>query len=335
MGRRGGARHASAAAAWSLGLILLASAAFAENLTVATWYPAGDIPRPTAEPSAGTSVLDCAGATVLTLAPGDFLELAGDTTGGSDTADAYDCRPWNESGPEVVYTIDVVADIQLHVRLTPSAADLDLFLLSGCDPTLCVAAHTSEFLADLGPGTWHLVVDGYDGAAGAFDLTLTARAAGVPESVCGTAPLIAGASGGAEVFGNVLDAENLMLADDCASYLEPGGEAWYLLEIPASSEVSVLLTEQAFDGALWLFDTCGAAGACLDFADAGISGMDETLAVRNDTGTSSTLILGVDSFRPISSEAGDSVFDGAFRLVVTTTVANETMSFGRLKSLYR
>lgn len=310
--------------------VLLAAATVAASPRI--HYPKPPLPdRPAVHPSPLAAQPDCAGATPVALVPGDSLTFTGDTTGGASLVDGYACNAWDESGPEAVYELTGTETLRLHATLA-ATADLDLFLLSDCDSDACVAAHISEFAAEIPAGTWYLVVDGYDGAEGAYELTLEAEAGGLPQAACEGAETVT-------TFetrqGNVLDRPDLMPFHECAAYIECGGEAWYLLTVPPSTELTVTVQEQPFDAALWLFEDCAEDPVCVDFTDAALSGEPEQLVIVNDLGTPWELVLGVDSFRPVSSAQGDTSFDGAFDLVFDLVVSNERATTGGLKTLFR
>ncbi|HPF34747.1 MAG TPA: hypothetical protein P5571_07780 [Candidatus Krumholzibacteria bacterium] len=295
-------------------------------------YPKTPLPdRPAASASPLATAPDCDAATAVAIAPGDSLTFTGDTTGGASLVDRYGCNTWNESGPEAVYELTVTTTIRLHATLA-AEAELDLMLLSDCEGDSCEAAHIAEFDAELAPGTWYVVVDGYAGAQGAFTLTLQARAGGLPQAACDGAEVVTAFD---TLTGNLLDRPNLVNAFDCASFIENGGEAWYLLTVPPRSELTVTVTNQAFDAALWLFDGCGETPQCVDFTDAELSGTEESLLIVNDLGTPWELVLGVDSFHPILSSQGGDEFDGAFDLTFGLAVPAERATAGGLKRLFR
>ncbi|OQA38987.1 MAG: hypothetical protein BWY52_03182 [Chloroflexi bacterium ADurb.Bin325] len=93
----------------------------------------------------------------------------GDTHAGKNNVSRYSCRPgWDESGPELVYRIEVNAAQPVSVALLSATADLDLFLMRYVFPDSCVAAGDTFLTYQADPGVYLLSVDGYEGAAGAY-----------------------------------------------------------------------------------------------------------------------------------------------------------------------
>ncbi len=104
------------------------------------------------------------------------------TYGYPSNVDFYDCVSWNESGPEAVYRLVVPADgaeVTATV-LSHGPADLDLFLLDECDENTCIDHGETSITRTLNAGYYYLVVDGYQGDAGAFDLSVTCG--GIPDT---------------------------------------------------------------------------------------------------------------------------------------------------------
>lgn len=116
--------------------------------------------------------------TVPPMVDGESAERAycggvywGDTRNSSTNVDRYACRPaWDESGPEIVFRVEVGASQMVTASLLEAAGDLDLFLLANVSPDSCVAAGDNYLTYSAPPGIYFLVVDGYQGAAGAFTL---------------------------------------------------------------------------------------------------------------------------------------------------------------------
>jgi hypothetical protein len=113
---------------------------------------------------------DCSAA--LPINPGEMK--SGQTTPGTPSnASSYGCSGRNESGPEVVYQVTTTSTGTLTASLSNLGAnDLDVYILKGCNPTnSCVAfGETLATYANAPPGTYYVVVEGNNGAAGQFDL---------------------------------------------------------------------------------------------------------------------------------------------------------------------
>jgi len=114
---------------------------------------------------------------VGTIACGD--EVVGDTTGGVDAMSYYPCNVGNYTGPEEVWewTATVTGPVEWKlVRPRPTQLDQDVIVLDGsggCVSEKCEAwgGNGTEFDAVAGV-TYMLVVDGYNGAEGAYTATL-------------------------------------------------------------------------------------------------------------------------------------------------------------------
>ncbi len=134
------------------------------NLDFGAYLPPTPTPTPTRQPALDASNAEtayCGGV------------YRGDTNTGSNNVSRYSCQPgWNESGPEVVYRIEVGAAQPVSVTLLSAAADLDFFLTRYVFPESCVAAGDAFLTYQAEPGVYLLAVDGYEGAAGAYTFRL-------------------------------------------------------------------------------------------------------------------------------------------------------------------
>jgi hypothetical protein len=100
--------------------------------------------------------------------------IRANTEDGQRNVDRYSCRPaWLASGPELVYRVEIGHPQPMSASLIMTTADLDLFLLTSASPESCVAAGDNALIYNSQPGVYFLVVDGYNGAVGSFDLKLT------------------------------------------------------------------------------------------------------------------------------------------------------------------
>ena len=90
------------------------------------------------------------------------------------------------NGPEVVHTFTVTEQAPVTIELRDLTANLELFLLSACDQNSCIKysqnpGTQSELIqALIEPGTYYVVVDGYNGSVG--DYTLQVDCA--PAAIC-------------------------------------------------------------------------------------------------------------------------------------------------------
>ncbi len=132
---------------------------------------------PTATPTS-TPAIDCSTPVPLS----DGVPYSGTTIGADSNITFYGCISWNYSGPEVIHSFTIGSQSILEASLTGLGDDLGLFLLGSCSEHDCIRWsdwEDEEFLTYLAePGTYYLVVDGYDGAAGAY--TITASTYSVP-----------------------------------------------------------------------------------------------------------------------------------------------------------
>ncbi len=323
-------------------IALSCQAAFAAGAPRILYLGGGDKPAGPAAPRA-LAPFDCAGLDTLTLAPALWdTAITGDTTGAPALIAGYGCRTWPEQGPEHIYRLEVTADLQLWAGLSGlGTQDLDIFLFDGCDTDQCLAGANTELQAVLPAGTYWLVVDGYGTstpAAGPYTLSLQTRSPGVPPQICEVGGATGVTCAGALITlpGDLTDAPNLLQAYDCSPSLVVGGEAWYAIELPATHQVTVQATPDAaapaLDVALWLFNGCGAAATCLDFADEKAGGQVETLTFDNTGETPVTIYLAVDAHRvPGENESG--VF--LLELLCQSNVATEKSSLGSVRALFR
>jgi hypothetical protein len=108
--------------------------------------------------------------------------VTGDTSGLPNVLSGYACTGRPQTGGEQVFTFLSPDRERLVVELRPAAGvDLDLNVLrSSCDPQDCAGFGDGRVELTTYPNTpYHFVVDGYTGARGAFELTLTCLDASV------------------------------------------------------------------------------------------------------------------------------------------------------------
>lgn len=122
---------------------------------------------------------NCAEADLIDL--GSVVE--GWTSYGSNRYNGYNCGTSYMSGPEKFYQLNIPASGRLRAKFTViygyPRPDLDLYLLDctgdsgncSCADATCLSGGGDEInLASISQGTYYLVVDGWEGAAGHFKL---------------------------------------------------------------------------------------------------------------------------------------------------------------------
>lgn len=114
----------------------------------------------------------CGRAIVLTLEE----PYRGTTIRAPSRVNSYGCTDWNEGGPEVVHRITTTF-IQANITATLSnldGVDLDVFILkeNQCESDICEAGNYSATYTQAPPGNHYIVVDGCNGAAGSYTLTV-------------------------------------------------------------------------------------------------------------------------------------------------------------------
>ncbi len=100
--------------------------------------------------------------------------VVGATVGAVNNVSVYGCAPWlPETGPERVFALSLQAGANVDALLSGLSSDLDLFLLTGASPASCIAFGDNAIsLRGLAAGVYYLVVDGFDGAMGPFQLNV-------------------------------------------------------------------------------------------------------------------------------------------------------------------
>jgi hypothetical protein len=100
--------------------------------------------------------------------------FVGATTGAANNVSIYSCAPWlPETGPERVFALSLQTSADVDALLGGLRNDLDLFLLTGANPASCIAFGDNAIsLRGLAAGVYYLVVDGFDGASGPFQLNV-------------------------------------------------------------------------------------------------------------------------------------------------------------------
>ncbi len=104
-----------------------------------------------------------------------------DGAGSTNVISKYSCSPTSVySGNEYAYTYVATADTSVTVTLANETADTDILVLQdgglGCNPASCIATGMSnaQFNAKKGT-TYYIVIDGYNGGNGSYDLAFTCQ----------------------------------------------------------------------------------------------------------------------------------------------------------------
>ena len=111
--------------------------------------------------------LSCTAAVAI----GCQQSISGSTVGQAPRADFYRCAQQLYSGPEAVYTFTQSVTQTASFVLSSPNPDLDLILLSSCNEGDCQEIGDTSISKELPPGTYFIVVDGKNGAAGDYTLS--------------------------------------------------------------------------------------------------------------------------------------------------------------------
>ncbi|HRI59237.1 MAG TPA: PPC domain-containing protein, partial [Saprospiraceae bacterium] len=101
----------------------------------------------------------------------------------------YTCAnfgPTAYDAPDELYKFTLTNTVQITISLeilTPNA-DLDLFLLSSCQPAACIASSTTtsnleSIQIELAAGDYYIVVDGYEGWTGQYTIRLSCNCSAI------------------------------------------------------------------------------------------------------------------------------------------------------------
>ena len=159
---------------WSLAAALIALAALPFGGSMAAPVAQPELtPTPTATRTATATpapAIDIGNATPIACGQA----AVGTTVGAANNVSVYGCAPWlPATGPERVFSLNLQASRDVDALLGGLTNDLDLFLLTGASPASCIAFGDNAVSArGLAAGTYYLVVDGFDSAAGPFQLNV-------------------------------------------------------------------------------------------------------------------------------------------------------------------
>ena len=133
--------------------------------------------------------LDCTNAIPIVCGQA----IPGTNAGAPNNVAAYNCSTWNESGGEVVYRFENPGPLcyVLSAAISGYTADVDVFILSACDEGQCIAyGSVTATTQCLTPGTYYIVIDGYNGAVSSYTLTLTCTECTCPVPPCCPTPSV-------------------------------------------------------------------------------------------------------------------------------------------------
>jgi hypothetical protein len=136
--------------------------------------PRGSAPDAGAGAPDATTKIGAGTWTDPTPVPAMPFTVHGDTTGAANVVSSYPCKPAAaETGGEVVYQLVLAAPayVRASVSVDTPGADVDVYLLDG-DASHCIARDDTTALHQLTAGTYLIVVDTYQGKAGAYTLTV-------------------------------------------------------------------------------------------------------------------------------------------------------------------
>ena len=219
-----------------------------------------DTPEPTATPLVGDLY-------ELPFEVGSDFSGGGTTCGFNDNYTRYGDSKIVESGPDVVYSFTRQSAGPMHIALTGLATDLDLFLCNGPSAAYAVAASVNPGSADESidveaeAGTYYLVIDGYDGVCGGYQLAISNPIVNDTFEMPMAIEPNYGGSG-----------TTCGLNNDYESYpclqkvLETGTDAVYMFTTAFAGRITVRISNLSADLDLFLFDgpspdSCVAAGA--------------------------------------------------------------------------
>ena len=121
-----------------------------------------------------TDIFDCSNPVSLELGQ----VFSGNTAeNGADNFLLYDNSSFALTGPEIIHVFEWQGG-SVEIEMSNLSVDLDLVLLSSCDPDSVITSVGTEDAVEtipstaLPPGTYYVVVDGYVEAEGSYDLLL-------------------------------------------------------------------------------------------------------------------------------------------------------------------
>ncbi|MBI4819246.1 MAG: hypothetical protein HY791_23445 [Deltaproteobacteria bacterium] len=208
---------------------------------------------------------------------GDTSPATGDYTPASLTG----CTGFLERGKDVTYSVAMATGERLVASLD-AAWDGALYVVSNCGAidTSCGAGsdrgnpETLDFVAPAA-GTYFLIVDGYESAAGSFDLTVGISPPVTGGETCQDAVVVPSA-GGSFQSTTVGRSSDYDPAPTCTGSGAPGPDQVYRADLVEGEVVEAIASfDSTLDGALYVLDQCNLA-SCVG-VDVGFDGESEFL----------------------------------------------------------
>lgn len=248
-------------------------------------------------------LIDCTGAIQINC--GDTV--SGDNTGLPSLYDAYGCGYSNETGGEIIYVLNIAVTSEVTVGLANMSADLDVFLgRCGVDED-CITYGNVSFTTTLGPGDYYIVVDGYNGAESAYDLSV-----------------------------DCVEAQqdpDCLAAVEAVEYLNscPGAPYWYKFtsDINGCIWINTCLEGQAVDTRVYVYSDCFLTQ--IGYSD-DIYG--DCAYYNYASFVDVPVVAGQEIFIFFDPYWSADPFDWEL-LVTDCTIANEDQTWGAVKSLYQ
>ena len=162
------------------------------------------------------------------------------------------------TGPERLYFFDMdrAGTAKINLRPRSSSDDFELILLRDCDEYTAIAesrnspGQEEEISIDLGSGRYYILVEGYDGTTGSFDLSVEWDCPAAPNPTtlsCGE--IIEGNTFGTQNRLNILDYRECLGDEVYLAYGYEYGEAFYRFDLATDQTVDIqldILTEGLF-----------------------------------------------------------------------------------------
>ncbi len=290
--------------------------------------------------------LDCSNAPLITCG-----FTANDTNvGATDNVQYYSCASWAFDAGEVAYelTVDAVYDVTIHLHPFDAGTDLGLFLLYGCDESMCLdysdGYGDEEIVRSLNPGfTYYIVVDGFNGDdEGDYTLSVTCESGPEPpvelqgaedcnDGVCLEPAVARAITGTTEGYINDYDPITGASGSSCTGYQAEGPDVVYEVGLSDGASLVVDLERVGYwDQALYLVTDCQDMDSCVAGSDIGNIDHIEWTHV----GPPALYYVIIDGYS--STSYGEYILtythDG---LSCDDPVANEVKSWGGVKALYR